>query len=108
MHVKWARKCTFCAKTSPSDSHTVESKLLQGLHFESVLGKFNEDRSYMVPRGPFDDLLFNVTPYTVVSISLTSDAQRSAKNGALQDEGVEEKEWDLDTSIKNKKYQHMC
>ena len=46
-------------------------------------------------------------PYTVVSISPTSEAQKRVKNGVLQEEVMEE-EWDIDTSIKNKKYQHMC
>ena len=42
-----------------------------------------------------------------MSISRTSEAQRRVKNGVLQEEVMEE-EWDIDTSIKNKKYQHMC
>ena len=44
------QKCDLCAKMSPSTPHTVGGKLLQALHFESVLDRFNEERSHTIAR----------------------------------------------------------
>ena len=76
--------------------------------FRFGFGQNQRGQELYGPTRLFDDLRFNVTRILWCLFPLLVTHRDVSKMVHCKRRGVEEKEWDLDTSIKNKKYQHMC